>query len=103
MNVVRVISPIVIIDVDGLMEPNLRMNQFQNSLNIQGEQYSLRGLIETLGYHFVAHALHTDGQWYLYDDNIRDQIKSHRNRTNRIQFYSRTVSELHLFMSYFIS
>lgn len=68
MNVVRVISPIVIIDLDGMISPNLRMNQIQNSLDIQGEQYTLRGLVETLGYHFVAHALHTDGQWYPYDD-----------------------------------
>lgn len=68
MEINRSISPVCIIDLDGMMDPHIKIDRIQKSLSVQGEEYKFCGFIETCGYHFIAHALRSDGKWYSYDD-----------------------------------
>lgn len=64
----RTFSPVVVIDLDGMQDPNIAINKIQKYLKLGKHKYQLRGLIETTGSHFVAHALSSDGEWHSYDD-----------------------------------
>lgn len=63
----RIFSPVVIIDLDGMQEPKIPIAEIQKLMIINEESFRLSGLIEATGNHFIAHALRPDGCWHTYD------------------------------------
>lgn len=68
MHIVRSFSPIIILDLDGVTPPGRPINEIQPLLNVQGDKYKICGVIDSLHYHFIAHALRCNGEWQTYDD-----------------------------------
>lgn len=68
MEIQRTLNPAVIIDLDGMQNQNISIAKIQQRLILQGEIFQLRGLIETTGNHFIAHALRNDGCWHTFDN-----------------------------------
>lgn len=64
----RTLNPVVIVDLDGTQNPEISIAQMQQFLILHGKKFQLRGLIESTGDHFIAHALRADGLWHTYDD-----------------------------------
>lgn len=78
-HIVRSFSPIIILDLDGVTSPGVKIHEIQPLLNVQGDEYKICGVIESLHYHFIAHVLRCNGEWQTYDDihpNSRKNISS---------------------------
>lgn len=68
MEIQRTLSPVVIVDLDGMQNSNVPIGKIQQCLVLDGKKYRLYGLIKITGNHFIAHALRSDGLWHTYDD-----------------------------------
>lgn len=71
----RMFSPIAIVDLDGMLNPNTAISEIQEYIMLGEQKYRFCGLIESTGSHFKAHALRSDGDWHTYDDLRPTQYK----------------------------
>lgn len=78
MQVDRVINDVVVVDLDGVIDPGVKIENIQKTLRIENNDYNFCGFVESLGHHFVAHALRGT-EWYSYDDLHPKSVKVTKN------------------------
>lgn len=55
MEIRKLFSPVITVDLDGMPNPNISIDQIQKHFTVRGIKYQLSGLIETTEQHFIAH------------------------------------------------
>lgn len=74
MEVERVINDVIIIDLDGLLDPHLEIKYIQKKIRIHDDDYNFYAFVQTWGLHFVAHVLRGT-EWHTYDDQHSKAVK----------------------------
>lgn len=67
LDIYRKFNPVVIIDLDGMPNPNISIDDIQSNIRVDNMQYCLYGIIATEANHFVAH-VHRKNGWQIIDD-----------------------------------
>lgn len=70
----RKFNPVLAIDLDGMLNPNISIDQIQQQLGFENMEYSLYGIVAIQPNHFVAHVRRSDG-WQTFDDLHPTEVK----------------------------
>lgn len=64
----RRFNPVIVIDLDGMEDPKIAIEKIQQTIDLNGKQYDLKGIISTTGTHFFSYIIRPDENWYTFDD-----------------------------------